>query len=436
MDNRRLLLLFVFSFSVFVLWDAWQKYNQPPAPPATEAAVAAPSSAQVPGTPAATGAAVGSAAVPTLPATARAATAPASVAALGRSSTGVSRRTAWRLSAQSCSRAAISAASDVSTQGGDLVSLELNNYKALKNKAEQFKLFEGKHQYVAQSGLIGDGLPNHKTLFVAKAGARELAGDAKSVQLRLEAPAHDGVKVAKVYTFTRGSYLIDVSYEIENGGQKELAPYAYYQLQRDTAAPEGESSMVSTYTGPAVFTEQEKFQKISFSDIEKGKAKFNAKADNGWVAMIQHYFVSAWIPQEKLAREYYTRKIDGTTPAVAAGVVVPTPAVAPGATAKQTVHLYAGPQIQSALEQLAKPAANGGIGAVGLPLVVDYGWLTIVAAPIFWCLELIHKMVGNWGWAIVLLTIGIKLLFFPLSAASYKSMAKMKAITPRLQALR
>ena len=152
--------------------------------------------------------------------------------------------------------------------------------------------------------------------------------------------------------------------------------------------------------------------------------------------MIQHYFVSAWIPQEKLAREYYTRKIDGTTPAVAAGVVVPTPAVAPGTTAKQTVHLYAGPQIQSALEQLAKPAANGGIGAVGLPLVVDYGWLTIVAAPIFWCLELIHKMVGNWGWAIVLLTIGIKLLFFPLSAASYKSMAKMKAITPRLQALR
>ena len=409
MDNRRLLLLFVFSFSVFVLWDAWQKYNQPPAPPVTEAAVAAPGSAQVPGAPAASAAAVGSASVPT-------------VQTAGK---GETIRVATDLFV-----------AEVSTQGGDIVGLELNNYKSLKNKEEKFKLFENKHQYVAQSGLIGDGLPNHKTLFAAKAGARELAGDAKSVQLRLEAPAHDGIKVAKVYTFTRGSYLIDVSYEIENSSQKEITPYAYYQLQRDTAAPEGESSMVSTYTGPAVYTELEKFQKISFSDIEKGKAKFNAKADNGWVAMIQHYFVSAWIPQEKLAREYYTRKLDGTTPAVAAGVVVPTPAVAPGATAKQSVHLYAGPQIQSALEQLAKPSSSGGIGAAGLPLVVDYGWLTIVAAPIFWCLELIHKMVGNWGWAIVLLTIGIKLLFFPLSAASYKSMAKMKAITPRLQALR
>ena len=144
--------------------------------------------------------------------------------------------------------------------------------------------------------------------------------------------------------------------------------------------------------------------------IEKGKAKFNDKADNGWVAMVQHYFVSAWIPQEKQQREFYVRRLEGgVNPAIAAGVIVPTPLIAPGAKASQTVALYAGPQIQSMLDQLAKPAADGGIGAQGLPLVVDYGWLTIVAAPIFWCLELIHKVVGNWGWAIVLLTVGIKL---------------------------
>ncbi len=407
MDNRRLLLLFVFSFSVFVLWDSWQKYNQPPPPPAIEQSAAVPANASpVPGT---TAAVASSASVPTAPT--------------------VGKGEIIRVKTDLFE-------AEISTQGGDIVGLALYNYKALKNKEEKFKLFEAKHQYVAQSGLMGEGLPNHKTLFSAKAGTRELTGDAKTVQLRLEAPGNDGVMVAKVFTFTRGSYLIDVSYEIMNGGQKEIAPFAYYQLQRNTAAPEGESSMVSTFTGPAVYTEQEKFQKIDFADIEKGKTKFNTKADNGWVAMIQHYFVSAWIPQEKLAREYYTRKLEGVTPMVTAGVVIPTPAVAPGATSKQTVHLFAGPQIQSVLDQLAKPAANGGVGATGLPLVVDYGWLTIVAAPIFWCLELIHKLVGNWGWAIVLLTIGIKLLFFPLSAASYKSMAKMKAVTPRLQALR
>ena len=130
------------------------------------------------------------------------------------------------------------------------------------------------------------------------------------------------------------------------------------------------------------------------------------------------------------------REAPNTHKAVVAGVIVPLPTVAAGAKVSQTISLFAGPQIQSTLDQLAKPVAEGGIGAKGLPLVVDYGWLTIVAAPIFWCLEVIHKLIGNWGWAIVVLTILIKLLFFPLSAASYKSMAKMKAVTPRLNALK
>jgi YidC/Oxa1 family membrane protein insertase len=255
--------------------------------------------------------------------------------------------------------------------------------------------------------------------------------------LRLEAPAGGGLKVAKTYTFTRGSYLIDVAHEIDNGSDKEVLAHAYYQLQRDTKAPDGESSMVSTYTGPAVYTDQDKYQKVDFADIEKGKAKFATRADNGWIAMVQHYFVAAWIPPTGLPREFYMRKLEGgVNPAVAVGVIVPAPVAAPGAKVTFSVPVYAGPQIQATLEQLAKPEADGGIGAQGLPLVVDYGWLTIVAAPIFWCLEAIHKVVGNWGWAIVLLTIGIKLLFFPLSAASYKSMAKMRTVTPRLMALK
>lgn len=413
MDNRRLILLLVFSFSLVMLWDAWQKYNQPKVAAQIAALTTSANGSPVPVPSATKPAPASKTSVPAL------ATAPK--AALGEV---VSIKTDLFVA-------------DVSLLGGDLIGLELKNYKETNDKKKNFSLFDTRHQYAAQSGLIGEGLPNHKTKFTVSAGSRELEPDAKTIQLRLEAPVVDGVKVAKVYTFTRGSYLIDVAYEIDNAGQKEIAAHAYYQLQRDMVAPEGESMMVSTYTGPAVYTEQDKFQKIDFKDIEKGKAKFNDKADNGWVAMVQHYFVSSWIPPEKQPREFYVRNLEGgVNPAITAGVIVPTPLIAAGSKATQTVSLYAGPQIQSMLDQLAKPVADGGIGAQGLPLVVDYGWLTIVAAPIFWCLELIHKVVGNWGWAIVLLTVGIKALFYPLSAASYKSMAKMRTITPRLVALR
>ena len=409
MDTRRLILVFVFSFSLVMLWEAWQKYNNPQAPLATTPAASA--IAPVPET---------------------TASAPVSAASVPEGSAASASAKAEIIKVKTDLFVA-----DVSTQGGTIVGLELNNYKASEDKLRNFSLFDAKHQYAAQSGLIGEGLPNHKTLYTVSSGNLELGADAKNVELRLEAPVVNGVKVTKIYTFNRGSYLINVAYEIDNGGQMEVSAHAYYQLQRDTAAPAGESSMVSTYTGPAVYTDQEKFQKINFKDIEKGSAKFAQKADNGWMAMVQHYFVSAWIPPEKQSREFFVRTLEGgANPAVTAGLIVPVATVAPGAKASNMVSLYAGPQIQSMLEQLAKPSADGGIGAQGLPLVVDYGWLTIVAAPIFWCLDFIHKLVGNWGWAIVLLTVAIKAAFFPLSAASYKSMAKMKAIAPRMTALR
>jgi len=409
MDTRRLILVFVFSFSLVMLWEAWQKYNNPQAPLATPPV--ATSTTPAPGSTPSTS--VSPALVPD-----------------GTVAAAASKAEIVRIKTDLFT-------ADISTQGGDVVGLELANYKESEDKTRNFSLFDAKHQYAAQSGLIGEGLPNHKTVFTAAPGNRELGADAKSVEFRLEAPMVNGIKVAKIYTFNRGSYLINVAYEIDNGSEKEISAHAYYQLQRDTATPSGESRMVSTFTGPAVYTEQDKYQKITFKDIDAGKAKFAQKADNGWMAMVQHYFVSAWIPQEKQTREFFVRKLDGgANPAVTAGLIVPVATIAPGAKASNAVSLYAGPQIQSMLEQLAKPSAEGGIGAQGLPLVVDYGWLTIVAAPIFWCLQFIHRLVGNWGWAIVLLTVGIKAIFFPLSAASYKSMAKMKAIAPRMTALR
>ena len=397
MDTRRLILVLIFTFSSFMLWDSWQKYNQPKPPAA--AATTAPAGSAVP-QPSAALQTVGGA-----PATAPVAPA----VAPGETftvSTDLVKAT-------------------ISAQGGDIVRLELLKYKAHENKDQNFVLFDAKHQYMAQSGLIGEGLPTHRSQFTRVAGPTELADGAGELKVRLTANAANGSKVTKTLTFKRGSYLIDVAWEIANTGDKPLATHAYYQLQRDGVAPEGETMMVSTFTGFAVFTDAEKYQKVSFDEIAGGKAKFAKAADNGWLAMVQHYFVSAVVPAEKTQREFYMRKVDGLN-AYQAGVIVPLAEIAPGAKGETAVSLFAGPQEQAALKQVAP----------GLDLVVDYGWLTVVAAPIFWALEAIHKLVGNWGWAIVILTIIIKAVFFPLSAASYKSMAKMRVLTPRLMQLK
>ncbi|MCF8183408.1 MAG: membrane protein insertase YidC, partial [Polynucleobacter sp.] len=309
---------------------------------------------------------------------------------------------------------------DVSAQGGDITRLELVQHPATGDKSKRFVLLDNgsSHLYLAQSGLIGEGLPNHKTEWTLASGDHVLKDGDQQLEMRLEAVGAAG-KVVKTYTFHRGSYKIDVRHEgVMAGG------HAYYQLTRDgkpAEAGDGNSMMmgVSTFTGPAVFTDLEKFQKVSFEEIQKNSAKFAHKADNGWVAMVQHYFVAAWLPTVGASREFYMRSVGADL--YSAGVIVPV-----GADGTSSVALYAGPQEQEKLEAIAP----------GLDLVVDYGWLTVIAAPLFWVLAAIHKLVGNWGWAIIGLTVLIKLAFFPLSAASYKSMAKMRVLTPKLVKLK
>ena len=399
MDTRRLILVLIFTFSSFMLWENWQKYNQPK-PPATVAETATSGAAPQPST--------------QLQASSKAAQ-----VTPGNSAPAVAS-TVETFSIQTDLMKVT-----ISSQGGDLVNLELNRFKENDNKDKVFALFDSKHQYAAQSGLIGDGLPTHRSLFKRVAGPDTLAEGSNELKVRLETVTENGLNIAKILTFKRNSYLIDVAWEITNSSDKALTPHAYFQLQRDSVAPQGESAMVSTFTGPAVYTEAEKYQKIDFGDVEKNKAKFAKTADNGWLALVQHYFVAAWVPQDKTAREYYMRKLDGSA-LFQAGVIVPFSEIAPGQQGKIAVSLFAGPQEQAALKAVAP----------GLDLVVDYGWLTMVAAPIFWALEAIYALVGNWGWAIVVLTILIKAVFFPLSAASYRSMAKMKVLTPRLMQLK
>jgi YidC/Oxa1 family membrane protein insertase len=402
MDTQRLILFFVFSFSLLMLWEAWQKETRPVPPGVT---ATAPAAVPTPSAPPSAG---------TLP-TPQASGAPGvpQVAQAG------GPRVGERLRVKTDTVIA-----EIDTQGGDIAYLELLQHKDTLDRTRNLVLFGPEHQYAAQSGLIGANLPNHKTVFTAGAKEFSLAPGQDKLEVSLRADTPEGVQVTKTLIFHRGSYRIDVAHRIENKSAAPLAAHAYYQLTRDGKAPAGDSSMAHTYTGAAVYTDQEKYQKVSFEDIDKSKSPYPKTADNGWIAMVQHYFVSAWLPQDKQPREFYTRKLGEQL--YAAGVIVPLGSLAPGAAADTVLPLYAGPQEQDNLKAIAP----------GLELVVDYGWLTIIAAPLFWVLKMFHNWVGNWGVAIILLTVVIKLVFYPLSAASYKSMARMKLVTPKLVRLR
>lgn len=403
MDNQRLILLLVFVFSLFMLWDGWQRHNQ--SKPQTEQAQTAQQAAtQAPGV------------IPTP--TAAPSVSPSDVptpaqAVIAKPGTKVVVKTDLYLA-------------EISSVGGDLVRLELIQHKATEDKTKHFVLMETTKggTYAAQTGLIGEGLPNHKTEFKLEPGTYELKPDSDKLEVKLQAPDINGLKINKIYTFRRGSYLIDVGYEIVNQRPTPLAAHVYYQFTRDGKVPEASMTNIATFTGPAIYTNEGKFQKVEFADVDKGKAKFVQKAKDGWLAMVQHYFVAGWTPQGKEEREFFVRKIADNL--FSAGIILPVTAIAPGLTARIGVPLYAGPQEQAKLEKIAP----------GFDLVVDYGWLTVIAAPIYWLLELIHRLVGNWGWAIIFLTILIKAMFFPLSAASYRSMAKMKVVTPKLMKIK
>ncbi len=402
MDSQRLILFFVFSFSVFMLLDAWQR-EQPPARPAAADAgkgeKAMPPSAQPP--------------VPGDKLTATQGAVPQQ--GRGAPETGVTIRVETDL-----------LIAHLSSHGGDVRRLQFKNHRDTLERSKDFVLFEtgAERNYIAQAGLIGSGLPNHRTLYTATSDNYDLAAGQEQIEVRLAAPAAAGVQVTKVYRFRRESYLIDVGFEIANTGAAPIQPYAYFQLVRDDKPPAGDSAMMPTFTGVALYTDKDKFQKLAFDDIEKGKTQHTQNSEDGWIAMLQHYFFSAWLPRSGVPREFYTRRLEDGL--YSAGVIVPVGAVATGASATVTVPLYAGPEEQQKLAKIAP----------GLDLTIDYGWLTVIAVPLFWVLAWLKLWVGNWGVAIILLTVIIKLLFYPLSAASYRSMAKMRVLAPKLQKLK
>ncbi len=416
MDTQRLIALVVFSFSAMLLWDAWQKHNAPkvPAVPPAASAVAGvpPPSAKLGELSVPTPNRPPAAATPVVPPVAPGA--PAAVAG----SPVVVKTDVFEV--------------ELNTQGGDIRRVTMQKVFSAKDRSKPLTLMEPSpgHYFVAQSGLLGEGLPTHLAPYEATQREYVLGPQSDTLDVVFKARDAAGAEVLKKYVFRRGSYVIDVSYEVKNASEKPLAPVAYFQFMRDANLPTEEAAQtnafagVTTFTGPAVYTAQAKFEKVDFADIEKGKQVHAKRAPDGWIGMIQHYFVSAWLPREGVDREFYTSKVAESR--YTAGVKVPVGTIAPGASGSITVPVYIGPQETENLEKLSP----------GLDLVVDYGWLTIIAAPLFWLLKWIHSLVGNWGWSIVFLTVMIKGVFYPLNAKAGRSMAQMKVLAPKMEKLK
>ncbi|WP_171096089.1 membrane protein insertase YidC [Usitatibacter rugosus] len=421
MDTQRLVALVVFTLSALLLWDAWQKHNAPKvSPPSVVTSVpAGPSS--VPSAPTTT---------PGSAATATTAAVPSAVPGAQLTAPGVTAATGEPVIVKTDLFDV-----ELNTQGGDIRRVTLKKVFSALDRNKPLTLLEPdpKHFFITQSGLLDDSrsLPTHKTMFVPEAKSYALADGQNALEVKLTAKDANGVEVVKRYTFKRGTYEIDLHYDIKNGSDKPLPnATAYYQFLRDNNQPSQEAAQtssfagVATFTGPAVYTEASKFHKVDFKDIEKAKQTHPKEATDGWIAMIQHYFVSAWVPKPGVKRTYFTTHIVDNLYTV--GVTVPMGTIAPGATLTTDTPLYIGPQETDKLEKIAP----------GLELVVDYGWLHILAAPLFWLLKWLHALIGNWGWAIIALTVLIKLVFYPLNAKAGRSMASMKVLAPKMEKLK
>jgi YidC/Oxa1 family membrane protein insertase len=403
MDTQRIIAFIIFSFSTLLLWESWQSYDNPQ--PAIEVQASKgnqqvePANAELPQP--------GQLLKPNT----------TELADSGQIAQGARARIITDV---------IDA--EIDANGGDLRKVVLSRYRQNDAAEQPFVLLEERpgRNYFAQMGFVGGTLPTHKTVFELVPGEYRLKDGQNEIKVVLRASLNNA-DVVRTYKFQRGSYVVDVETQIINRGAAVVEGFPYYQILRHGQPPEGESALMHTFTGPALYTDVGKFQKVSFEDISKGKTEFVKEAKDGWISLVQHHFVSAWVttdPADASQREFYTRAVGDNE--YSAGMIFPAIKLNPGDEKTVSMRLYAGPQELEKIKSLAP----------GLDLVVDYGWLTILAYPIFILLNWINKLVINWGVSIILLTILIKLVFYPLSAAGYKSMAKMRKLAPRLQNLK
>jgi YidC/Oxa1 family membrane protein insertase len=416
-DIRRTILWVIFGFSMVLLWDQWQVHNGNKATffptPAQQQAKAATNVAS---------------AVP------QAAGVPAPVAPQGAVALPV-------VESRAATKELVQVETDLfklsfDTEGGTLARVELLKHEDEQKPGHQIVLLDDSKDriYTAQTGLIsstlGVALPTHKTVMTVRPGARKLKDGDRELSITFESVAQGGVKLVKTYTVKRGAYDMAVKHEIVNTGSQDVSPQLYFQLVRDGNKPAGESSFYSTFTGPAIYTEAKKYQKVEFADIKKKKVDVEKQSNTGYIAMVQHYFASAWILPDGMTRDISIDAVDiGATMAdccYRVTAISPLDVIKPGQSKSVAATFYAGPQEEKKLEALYP----------GLELVKDYGWLTILAKPLFWLLHQLNNILGNWGWSIVSLVVLLKAAFYWLNAHAYQSMAKMKAINPKIMEMR
>ncbi|MEH6648815.1 MAG: membrane protein insertase YidC [Motiliproteus sp.] len=316
----------------------------------------------------------------------------------------------------------------IDTYGGDIIQTALPGYLAQLGSDQSFILLEQNDNrvYTAQSGLTGTNGPDAKgerPRYTISQSEYQLTDGEDNLNVDLVLVQDNGVIITKRFTFNRGDYLVKVEYLINNQSNQQWQGNLFGQIKRDSSAdPSSQTSMgMQSYLGPVFSNTENNFEKYAFDDIDD--SPYKGKSQAGWVAMLQHYFVSAWVPNPEQSHNYFARERNGN---YLAGFVSPSIDVAPGQQGSTSASFYAGPKIQEALEQVAPH----------LKLTVDYGWLWWIAQPLFWLLTLIQGVVVNWGLAIILVTVVVKGLFFPLSAKAYKSMAKMRAAGPELARLK
>ncbi len=313
--------------------------------------------------------------------------------------------------------------------GGDIVQLALpRHFLKLDTPDQPFVLLDNRdnHTYLAQSGLIGTNgtdTAQGRPLFSSEKTEYTLADSEKQLVVDLLLQQGD-VKITKRYTFTRGDYLINVEYLIDNKSTTPWSAQLYGQIKRDSQNFKKVSALeMNPFLGAAITTADENYKKITFDDMAEKEEK--SVVQGGWVAMVQHYFISAWIPDAGSQNTFHLRKL-GTNDLYLMGFTGKVNEVAPGTQGTISAGFYAGPKDTERLEQISPY----------LDLTVDYGWLWWVSKPLFWLMQQIHNLVGNWGLAIIGLTLCVKIVFFKLSATSYKSMAKMRKLAPKMAELK
>ncbi|NBW67384.1 MAG: membrane protein insertase YidC, partial [Betaproteobacteria bacterium] len=436
-DIRRTVLWVIFGFSMVLLWDQWQIFNGHKATffpsPATVASQASTQAAALPpvgaaptnGTsnnamPGANNGVPSGVPAPIVGAAPNATTALPAAGNIPLQDVAAQKREIIQITTDVLKV-------DFDTEGGNLVRTEFLKHADVNRPGQNVVLLDNSAEriYMAQTGLIssvsGVNLPTHKTMMTARPGARSMKGNDKTLSVVFESAPQSGVQLIKTYTFKAGNYAIEVKHDIVNTSTQDVAPQLYYQLVRDGNKPVGESSFYSTFTGPAIYTEAKKYQKVEFADIKKKKVDIETQSSTGYVAMVQHYFASAWVLPDGLLRNISMDAVDigARMPdcCYRATLIAPLEAIAPGKTKSVSATLFAGPQEEHELEAIYP----------GLELVKDYGWLTILAKPLYWLLNKLNNILNNWGWSIVALVVLIKAGFYWLNAHAYKSMAKMKA---------